>query len=69
MSELLRQLSDKFGITQEQSFEAFKIVLSFLKEKLPEPASTQINEILMTADGEENPANAIKNLGSKFTTK
>ena len=69
MSELLRQLSDKFGLTQEQSFEAFKIVLSFLKEKIPDPAASQINEILMIADGHDNPANALEDLGSKFTTK
>ncbi len=69
MDELLRKLSDKFGLTQEQSYEAFRIVLGFLKDKLPDPAGSQINEILMVGDGHDNPANAIKDLGSKFTTK
>ncbi len=69
MNDLLKKLSEKFGLTEQQSYEAFKIVLSFLKDKLPDPAGTQLNELLMTMDSEETPGNAIKDLGSKFTTK
>lgn len=69
MDELIRKLSDKFGLTQEQSYEAFKIVLNFLKDKMPDPAGSQINEILMVGESNDNPANAIKDLGRKFTTK
>ncbi len=69
MNDLLKKLSEKFGLTEEQSYEAFKIVLSFLKDKLPEPAGSQVNNLLTTMDGKENPGSALKDLGSKFTTK
>lgn len=69
MNELLNKLSEKFGLSEEQSYEAFKMILGFIKEKLPDPAGSQINEILITLDGEDNPGNTLKDLGSKFTTK
>jgi hypothetical protein len=69
MNDLLKKLSERFGLTEVQSFEAFKMVLAFLQDKLPEPAGTQINDILITMDSKETPGNALKDLGSKFTTK
>ncbi len=69
MNELLKKLSEKFGLTEVQSFEAFKMVLAFLKNKLPDPAGSQLNDILISMDSEETPGNALKDLGSKFTTK
>ena len=69
MNELLNKLSEKFGLTEEQSYEAFKMVLEFLKDNLPDPAGSQINKILILQDSKETPGNAIKDLGSKFTTR
>ncbi len=69
MKDLLKKLSEKFGLTEVESFEAFKMVLAFLRDKLPDPAGTQINDILISMDSEETPGNALKDLGSKFTTK
>jgi hypothetical protein len=69
MDELLNKLSEKYGLSGEQSYEIFRMILDFLKEKMPDPAGSQINEIIIALDGEENPINALKDLGSKFTTK
>ncbi len=69
MNELLKKLSEKFGLSEQQSHEAFKMVVSFLKDKLPDQAGTQLNELLMRMDSKETPGNAINDLGSKFTTK
>ncbi len=69
MNELLKKLSEKYGLSEQQSYEAFKMVLSFLKDELPDPAGTQLNELLITMESKDTPGNAIKDLGSKFTTK
>lgn len=69
MEDLLNKLSDKFGLSKEQSYEAFRMILEFIKDKLPDPAGSQINEILISLDSKDTPGNAIKDLGSKFTTK
>jgi hypothetical protein len=69
MDDLLVKLSEKFGLSDEQSYQAFKMILEFLKDKLPDPAGSQINEILISRDGADTPGNTMKDLGSKFTTK
>lgn len=69
MNELIKNLSDKLGLSESQAFEAAKIVIIYLKDKLPDPAAAQLNNLLISTDGKENPGNAIKDLGSKFTIK
>ena len=69
MNDLIKRISAKFGLTDEKSYAVVKMVLDFLKDKLPEPAAAEINKILIAEEGKDNPGNAIKDLGSKFTTK
>ncbi|HSD63396.1 MAG TPA: hypothetical protein VLB50_06340 [Ignavibacteriaceae bacterium] len=69
MNDLIKSLSQKFHLSEEQSSQAVKIVLNFLKDKLPDPASSQLDKLIMSLDVKETPGNAINDLGSKFTTK
>lgn len=46
MDELVKMVADKVGITEAQARQAVEIVLSFLKEKLPEPIAGQIDAVV-----------------------
>jgi len=46
MDELVKLVSDKVGISEDQAQEAVQVVLSFLKDKLPEPIAGQIDAAL-----------------------
>ncbi len=69
MNEIIKKLSEKFGLSEQQSREAVNMVLSFVKDKLPAPVAAQIDSLMTKSDSKDNPGNAIKDLGSKFTTK
>jgi len=43
MDELIKRVSDKTGISEEQARSAVTTVLGFLKEKLPAPLAAQID--------------------------
>ncbi len=46
MDELIKLVSDKVGIDEKQAEQAVEVVLSFLKDKLPEPIAGQIDAAL-----------------------
>jgi hypothetical protein len=69
MNDLVIDMSKKFNLSEEQSSQIVKTVINYLKNKLPEPAAEQLNNLLITKEGKENPGNAINDLGSKFTTR
>jgi uncharacterized protein (DUF2267 family) len=46
MDELIKTVSQKTGLSQEQAKQAAEAVLSFLKSKLPAPVAGQIDGVL-----------------------
>ena len=46
MNELVKLVSQKVGISEEQSRQAVTMVIDFLKERLPAPIAGQIDTIL-----------------------
>ena len=46
MDELVKLVADKVGISEDQAREAVKVVMSFLKDKLPEPFAGQLDAVL-----------------------
>ncbi len=46
MEELIKQVAQKVGISEEQAKQAVTQVLAFLKEKLPAPVASQIDGVL-----------------------
>jgi len=62
MEELVILVSQKTGLSKEISAEAVKIVVDFIKKKLPAPVAAQVDTVL----GSGSAADA---LGSLFGKK
>jgi hypothetical protein len=46
LDELVKQVSQRVGIPEEQAKQAVETVLGFLKERLPAPLASQIDGLL-----------------------
>jgi hypothetical protein len=46
MEDLVKQVSEKTGLSEEMSKTVVEMVINYLKEKLPEPIAGQIDGIL-----------------------
>ncbi len=46
MDELIKQVAQKVGISEEQAKQAVTQVVAFLKQKLPAPIASQIDSVL-----------------------
>ncbi|NPA26449.1 MAG: HU family DNA-binding protein [Chloroflexi bacterium] len=53
MDELIKQLSQKVGISEEQARMALNVVLEYLKDKLPGPIAEQVEGLFK--DGGDGP--------------
>lgn len=62
MEELVKLVSKKTGLNEEMSEAAVKVVLDYLKKKLPAPMGAQLDAVL----GSDSAASA---LGSLFGGK
>jgi hypothetical protein len=51
MEELIKQVSAKTGISEDQAKSAVDTVLNFLKTKLPEPIAGQIDNVVGGGSG------------------
>jgi hypothetical protein len=50
MDELIKQVSDKAGISDAQAKTAVETVMKFLKDNLPEPLGSQVDALLSGGD-------------------
>jgi nucleoid DNA-binding protein len=46
MDELVKLVSDKTGLNKELSETAVKVVLDYVKKKLPKPVAAQVDMVL-----------------------
>jgi uncharacterized protein (DUF2267 family) len=46
MDELIKLVSSKTGISEAQAKQAVEMVVSFLKDKLPDPIANQLDAVL-----------------------
>jgi hypothetical protein len=51
MDELIKRITEKTGISEDQARSAVTTVTGFLKEKLPAPIAGQIDNVLSGAGG------------------
>lgn len=65
MDELIKQVAQKAGISEDQAKQAVTQVVAFLKQKLPAPIASQIDSIL----GGSGPADIAQGLGGLFGKK
>lgn len=54
MNELIRQVSEKAGISEEQARTAVQTVAEFAKQKVPAPYSSYIDKYLGGGEGGES---------------
>jgi hypothetical protein len=65
-TELVNLVSTKTGLNEQMATLAVDTVISFLKEKLPAPMSTQLDSLLSGQETSSGMFGAVKNL---FGTK
>ena len=51
MDELVKRISEKTGISEDQARSAVSVVSNFLKEKLPAPIAGQVDNVLSGVGG------------------
>lgn len=51
MEELIKRITEKTGISEDQARSAVSTVSGFLKEKLPAPIAGQVDNVLSGAGG------------------
>lgn len=66
MEELIKQVSEKAGISEEQARTAVNTVADFLKERVPAPYSSYIDKFMSGGGGEGGFASG---LGGLFGNK
>ena len=63
MEELIKQVTAKTGISEDQARTAVTTVLGFIKDKLPAPIAGQIDNVI--GGGGEGESNTLSDLASK----
>ena len=67
MDELIKRITEKTGISEEQARSAVNTVSGFLKEKLPSPIAGQVDNVLSGAGGMSDKfGDAASQLGGMF---
>ena len=61
MEEIIKQVVEKTGISEDLAEKAVEVVIDFLKDKLPAPLASQIDSIL---SGETDLGDLAKGIGS-----
>ena len=51
MEELIKQVTAKTGISEDQARSAVTTVLDFVKNKLPEPIAAQVDNVICIGSG------------------
>ncbi len=72
MDELIKQVSQKTGLSEDMARQATTTVIGYLKTKLPAPIAGQIDNVLGGAGGAAMPTNLgdiTKDIGGMFGNK
>lgn len=70
MNEIIQRLTEKTGLSEENANAAVNTVVGFLKEKLPSPMASQIDNLLAGGAGVGDRAGGMaKGIGEMFGRK
>lgn len=69
MDELIKLVSQKAKISEDQATLAVNTVLGFLKERLPAPVSSQLEGLLKSSGSSGSVDDIAKNLGGLLGKK
>ena len=68
MDELIALVVEKTGISEQMAQTAVETVLEFLKEKLPDPIASQVDNVINGFDADA-AGNVLNTLGGLFGKK
>ena len=69
MEKIVKLVTEKAGISEQQAQTAVTTVISFLKDRMPEPLAAQVDKYL-TGDGAKgNLGDTLGNIGGMFGKK
>ena len=66
MDELVKQISERTGVSEEQARTAVDMVLKFVKERLPEPLANQVDGFMAGGEGGGSLGDVAGKLGGLF---
>ena len=66
MEELIKRITEKTGISEDQARSAINTVSGYLKEKLPAPIAGQVDNILSGGGASDTLGNAASKMGGIF---
>ena len=66
MDELIKRITEKTGISEDQARSAVNTVAGFLKDKLPAPIAGQVDNVLSGAGVTDKLGDAASKVGSMF---
>ena len=69
MDELVKLVVNKTGISEPQAESAVKVVLDFIKDKLPEPYASQLDGLIAGDISADSIEDLTKGLGGLFGDK
>jgi uncharacterized protein (DUF2267 family) len=65
MDELVKMVSERTGLPEDQAQKAAEAVLDFLKEKLPAPLAGQLDNLLVNPSMADQASGLLNNLFGK----
>ncbi len=66
MDDLIKQISEKTGLSEEMSKSVVSMVVDHLKDKLPAPIASQLDGVLGDGESGGTVDNLTKGLGGLF---
>lgn len=70
MEKIVKLVSEKAGISEEQAQTAVTTVASFLKDRMPEPLAGQVDKYLSGEEGDKgNLGDTLGSVGGMFGKK
>jgi uncharacterized protein (DUF2267 family) len=69
MDEIVKQITERTGISADQAREAAQTVVNYLKTKLPEPIASQVDAALSGSMIGDVASQALGGLGGMFGKK
>jgi hypothetical protein len=66
MDEVIKMVSDKIGVSEDQARTAVTTVVGFLKDKLPEPIASQLDGVMNGNFSLDSLGDVAKGIGGMF---
>jgi hypothetical protein len=66
MDEVIKMVTEKIGVSEDQARTAVTTVVGFLKDKLPEPIASQLDGIMSGNFSMDSLGDVAKGIGGMF---